>query len=962
MAQRAMKIAKTQGTERSNHVDRPARIAVESPASSRAIPLKIAPMLSPYRGHGRLSLRIERLPVLARLSRGRNNGDNSWSLATDELEELFYLPPDGLDERHTLSIRIVGVEDGHAASTIAVIDYPVWPAELAGDGANDSKAARSAVAAAQEARLRRLEYELEATRDTLAAREAELSSPRDNAPSPRVMEAELARARAEWVAEQDAHLAEAEAEFERRRDLWQAEQDARFGALEEKANRTLAAARERGQGEIEAALAKAEQAWKAGEAARLAAAEAKGRAQASTNQPNAAAASEALASREAELLRVREALSTSMAAVAEREQTMAQLRLEAQRERERMEQERNAALRKAEADWKAAEARRLADAEAKWRAQLSTKQASAALLAEALSARERIEAELGLVRAELLDAQSALAQSERSEGELGGELGRAREDLAKARAALAQRERSEAEVGGELVRARDRLLEAQAALVEREQTLAEAQLEAQRDRDRAQQERQAALRKAEAAWREAEAKRFVEVETKWRERSASALAEATVQLEQTEARLAEAQARAGAQHGRIEAEAASARDRAERELRRLKEEMGALKNALADREAELLQAHSAADEALKRLQQESAAELRRAEGQWKTEEALRLARAKSQWREDLERVTVESASESERAREQDMAEIAHLRDELTVSLVALDERSAELVRSRAETRQAHDDWHKRSEAALKNAEKAWKAEEAERFAQARALWREQSGGGLAEATARYQAAEQALAQYRAKAEAGLFDAEKLHSELSLLRTALAHNEAELAQARLISERRLGDLPFLETDGLHPQRLGDLIDSPDDSAEPGVNRRLIRDVLVVAVLAAVAILSFPFVEPYLPDDWRDQISAVTDSIRTDSLLHRSAEPTIVAQPLPVAPAPPPSPQLAQIVRGANLREGPSTDDDVAATVSQGTTVAVLETRGAWSRVETRPKTGKPVQGWVYASHLKDGDAP
>src|SRR5438105_11700601 len=176
MSQRAMKIAKAQAAERSSHLDRPARVAPDAPASGRAIPLKIAPLLAPYRKLGRLSLRLERLPVLARLSHGRNNGDNSWSLASDELDELFYLPPDGLNERHTLSIRIVSVDDGAAASTIAVIDYPLWPAELAGDTAPDMSAARLALVAAQEAKLRRLEDNLEATLDTLAARESELAA------------------------------------------------------------------------------------------------------------------------------------------------------------------------------------------------------------------------------------------------------------------------------------------------------------------------------------------------------------------------------------------------------------------------------------------------------------------------------------------------------------------------------------------------------------------------------------------------------------------------------------------------------------------------------------------------------------------------------------------------------------------------------------------------------------------
>src|SRR4030081_3780720 len=87
------------------------------------IPVALAPLLSPYKRHGRLSLRIERLPRTARLSAGRNNGDNSWSLTLDQLEDLPYLPPAGMDEEHVLAIRIIGLDGG--GTTLAVIDFPI---------------------------------------------------------------------------------------------------------------------------------------------------------------------------------------------------------------------------------------------------------------------------------------------------------------------------------------------------------------------------------------------------------------------------------------------------------------------------------------------------------------------------------------------------------------------------------------------------------------------------------------------------------------------------------------------------------------------------------------------------------------------------------------------------------------------------------------------------------------------
>src|SRR6185295_19152130 len=95
----------------------------ETPAAVYAVPLELAPMLSPFKKHGRLSIRLDRLPVFARLSAGRNNGDNSWSLAPDELDDRTYLLPEGSDGPHTLVIRIIGP----GGSTLGVLDLPISP-------------------------------------------------------------------------------------------------------------------------------------------------------------------------------------------------------------------------------------------------------------------------------------------------------------------------------------------------------------------------------------------------------------------------------------------------------------------------------------------------------------------------------------------------------------------------------------------------------------------------------------------------------------------------------------------------------------------------------------------------------------------------------------------------------------------------------------------------------------------
>src|SRR6266550_2096996 len=125
MAQRATGFAKTRAATKTNRLSDSKRGVAEAPAAPRAIAVKLGPLLSPYKKQGRLSVRIERLPQLARLSAGRNNGDNSWSLTLDELEDLTYTPPPGMVEAHNLAVRIIGLDGG--GSTLAVLDFPVSP-------------------------------------------------------------------------------------------------------------------------------------------------------------------------------------------------------------------------------------------------------------------------------------------------------------------------------------------------------------------------------------------------------------------------------------------------------------------------------------------------------------------------------------------------------------------------------------------------------------------------------------------------------------------------------------------------------------------------------------------------------------------------------------------------------------------------------------------------------------------
>jgi len=279
MAQRATGLAKGPAVRRSSGANGAKRAAADKRSTLHAIPLDLAPLLAPYKGHGRLALRVEGMPLRSRLSRGRNNGDNTWSLASDELEDLEFLSPEGSDKTHTLAIRIIA-RDGGEASTVAVLDLRVSPDASARAAAG---ATGGTSPSADADKLRALQDELAKLRDELSAREAELGEARQAAEQAAVdaaskdrevasarareaelekaqkemvragdtaaknLEAELARARKAWDAETIKRLAAATAhsasELERERATWKAKQDAEIAALEARADKRMAEAR-----------------------------------------------------------------------------------------------------------------------------------------------------------------------------------------------------------------------------------------------------------------------------------------------------------------------------------------------------------------------------------------------------------------------------------------------------------------------------------------------------------------------------------------------------------------------------------------------------------------------------------------------------------------------------------------------------------------------------------------------
>ena len=131
------------------------------------IPLNLKTIIAPYRDRGRFTIRLEQLPQLARLSAGTNNGDRTWSLALDELEDLAYFAPAGAGA-HMLGVRLI-VKDDDGAHTLALIDLGV---DADADAAADKRDGAAVIALGQD---KALQAELAQLRAILAERDAELA-------------------------------------------------------------------------------------------------------------------------------------------------------------------------------------------------------------------------------------------------------------------------------------------------------------------------------------------------------------------------------------------------------------------------------------------------------------------------------------------------------------------------------------------------------------------------------------------------------------------------------------------------------------------------------------------------------------------------------------------------------------------------------------------------------------------
>jgi hypothetical protein len=676
------------------------RLRTKADANQDGIQVELVPLLAPYGRDRRVAMRIERMPSRARLSRGRNNGDGSWSLTRDELEGVLYIPAKGAQEQPTLVVRIIDTDNG---STLAVLDFAVAPENEPdesdfGDETDHEKAAQR-------------EVELRQLRSELAKAKASL----------RAIHTEFTAARKSFEQELEQHLSEAAEEaaaaIERNRGAWHAETRERLAKAESRAQEKIAQALERGRREAEAELSEARDEAAHGEQTRS-------------------------ASQDAELARLRRELSAMRAALADQEKKVAAAQSASALARDDARREAVIAFAKAEEGWKKEETERLAAAQAKWH-----------------------------------------AQSERALKEATNRVEQAEAALAEAGAKQSVRDRRDTE---ELRRLRDELENSRSALSEREAKLAESQVQAKLARDELQREAAVALANMEKEWRAGEAQRFAAAEEKWTRQSARTLKETAERLERAEAALAETRA-----------ESRSSRERRDtNELRRLRAELAAAEKKLAERDGQLLETEQLADRARKRSEAIEAA-LAKAAEEWRGEETGRLAAAEKRWQEQSAHVIAESEKKLARAvaelaamradvdgarRQHDPVEMRRLRELFAETQLTLAKRDGEVAEARAALKQTAERAEREKAAALAEVEKRWEVraqEESERL--------------MKKATMKLEAAEAALAEARAEANAthdrrDSAEFRRLRAEFAALREKLSERETELAEAQFVTGR------------------------------------------------------------------------------------------------------------------------------------------------------------------------------
>jgi hypothetical protein len=328
----------------------------------------------------------------------------------------------------------------------------------------------------------------------------------------------------------------------------------------------------------------------------------------------------------------------------------------------------------------------------------------------------------------------------------------------------------------------------------------------------------------------------------------------------------------------------------------------------------------------------------------------RLAEAEAKWREQSASAQAKVLAQAEAARNQADEDLRG-EDQLAALQTTLADREAALAKAALDLEQVRERGRQDLDAALAKA-KSWEADEAARFAAAQAEWRKQSANALNEATARYQAAEGMLIQMRMQADRARSDAVGGSTRPAGRGSDAAGGSARPAERAGFGARaaeRETDaaairLPTREDRGLGTQDPKVVIRPKqiNSDQQPGARKKrgVFRDIVVVAALAIFVIVTYPSIEPLVPEPWRSNIAAV---------IGNHAPPANVTVQ-----------GVASVASEVNLRAEPSTTARVIATLPRGLKVVTGERRGDWIlvQVEGDRSSTQPRRGWVFGSFLKE----
>jgi Bacterial SH3 domain len=855
--------------QRSNALKAPSASApatVKGTPAPHSIPLDIKSAIAPYRGRRRLSMRIEGIPQSARLSAGTNNGDGTWSLALDEIEDLSYLPSEGSGNR-ALRLRVISKEDD-VASTVALLDLPVTT--MPGTGHSSGRAENPKTEAKASAKIAPGPKTPELKLIHITERGRHDGNPPLSDDTADRIARELASTRTLWEAELRQHMESAAAEaalnLRHHQAAWTEAQECFIAVQQKEIESRVAEAIEITRWELQAAaeldLQQHKTAWT----------EAQERFTGAQQKETESRVAEAIeiARRESQAEAVRTA-----------------------------EQSRNA------------ESAKLASIEARWRAREEKTQKQADLRLAALA--QQVNAERNELQGEL---QAAKDDSNKSDSALrAANLALTQQEetwKAKLKTALSEAKGLWAVLEDtRLKEAEDRLLaQFEQTLAERDQVIANAghgadpanashtekiealtrrveardfelaQLRTHCDEQAAATE--ASLKDARETWQRAEAERLNAAEAKWQAASSASLAD----------------------HAKIDA----------------------LARQVEARNLELAQLRTPCDGQAAATE----ASLKDARETWQRAEAERLNVAEAKW---------QAASSASLA---DQGEI----DTLTSQVAARDLELAQL-RTHCERQAAV------TETALKDAQTTWQRAEAERLKAAEAKWQANLSTSLADYAARCQALELELSQACSTSEIGRGGDDayiaRINREIKTLKATVADREAALALTQAsLDKLRLGRSP----DILSERAARFKASSQDETSEESDQKssHLVRDAIILMVVVVIAILAFPTLESLLPDDLRFQIESLVGS-------HEGVQ----AAPAPAKiKAPPPSaPRVtATIIRSANMRIAPLPSAAIVSRLKAGLTVAVLEKKGHWQRIDVPASHDKPQQGWVYDANMRN----